>query len=110
MITLRIYVSLTAAARNSPLDPHSSSTSSSKDSRKAEASQRKYVDPFTYLTEMAFKSYIAEHFGGVFRSWSKEETQALNKGVDKAVSGVQWVVYPSKNVAFEAGEGIGGFG
>lgn len=77
--------------------------------RKAKASQRKHVDRFTCLTEASFKSYISEHLGSVFRKWSKEQTQAFNKGVDKAVSGVQWVVYPGKNVVFEAGSGDWGF-
>lgn len=79
-----------------------STSESSSDARKVMKSQRKYVDRFTYLTEVNFRSYVAEYLGDVFRKWRKEETQAFNKGMDKAASGVQWVVYPDRNVVFEA--------
>ncbi|KAF1917554.1 hypothetical protein BDU57DRAFT_445993 [Ampelomyces quisqualis] len=82
-----------------------STTTLSCSDRKAKAAQRKYVDRLTYLAEATFKKYIMEIFGSVFRTWTKEQTRMFNKGVDKAVSGVQWVVYPGSNVVFGAGEG-----
>jgi hypothetical protein len=57
------------------------------------------------MVETVFKKCIRETLSDVFESWSCEHTQLFNKGVDKALSGIQWVVYPDRNVAMEAGEG-----
>ncbi|KAF2028168.1 hypothetical protein EK21DRAFT_102016 [Setomelanomma holmii] len=48
---------------------------------------------------------VRESLAGVFHGWSPEQIELFNKGVDKALTMVQWVVYPSKNVVFEAGDG-----
>jgi hypothetical protein len=42
--------------------------------------------------------------GDVFQAWGSDRTRLFNKGADKALSSIQWVVYPDRNVIFEAGE------
>jgi hypothetical protein len=73
--------------------------------RKARIRRRKTLARLTSTIEAAYKSYVRERLSGVFEAWSAEETQAFHKGVDKGVSGVQWVVYPVENVVVKVGEG-----
>jgi hypothetical protein len=73
--------------------------------RKGRKPRRKYLERYMYLVESAYKNHIREALGDVFLGWNVEQTRLFNKGIDKALSGVQWVVYPDKNVAVEAGEG-----
>jgi hypothetical protein len=75
------------------------------DDRKGKTRRRKYMRRFTYMAEAAFKNHIRLALGDVFDGWSGEQTRVFNKGVDKAMTGIQWVVYPDKNVVIEAGEG-----
>ncbi|OAK97431.1 hypothetical protein IQ06DRAFT_255817, partial [Phaeosphaeriaceae sp. SRC1lsM3a] len=81
------------------------SFSSTSSDRKAKAKRCKHIDHYTHLVEAAFKACVCEGLGDVFDKWGKEEIASFNKGVDKALSGVQWVKYPSENVVYEAGEG-----
>jgi hypothetical protein len=67
--------------------------------------RRKFLARYTSIIEVALKTYVRETLGDVFRAWSVEQTRAFNKGVDKALTGVQWIVYPYVNVVVEAGEG-----
>ena len=73
--------------------------------RKGRKLRRKYMERYTFMVEVAYKNHIREALADVFRGWTKEQTRAFNKGVDKALSGVQWVVYTDSNVVVEAGEG-----
>lgn len=74
------------------------------DDRKGKTRWRKYIGRYTYMAEAAFKNHIRQTLGDVFDEWSGEQTRSFNMGVDKALNGVQWVVYPDKNVVVEAGE------
>jgi hypothetical protein len=49
------------------------------------------------VVEAAYETHIREVLDNVFESWTVEQTQIFNKGVEKALSGVQWVVYPCSN-------------
>jgi hypothetical protein len=62
------------------------------------------VERYTYLIETAYKPYVREQLADAFQSWSKEQTQLFNKGIDKALSGIQWCVYPDSNVVIIAGD------
>jgi len=73
--------------------------------RKDRKRRRKYFERYLFMVEAAFKNHVREVMADVFDAYSQEQTREFNKGVDKALSGVQWMVYPVKNVAFEAGEG-----
>jgi hypothetical protein len=73
--------------------------------RKGRKPRRRYMDRYTYMVESAYKDHICDSFGYIFRSWDTQQTQLFNKGIDKALSGTQWIVYPDKNVVIEAGEG-----
>jgi hypothetical protein len=75
------------------------------DDREAQKKRRKYIGRYTYMAEATFKNYIRGALGNVFEGWSVEQTRLFNKGMDKALSGIQWVLYPEKNVLVEAGEG-----
>lgn len=75
------------------------------DDRKGKTRRRKYIGGYTYMAEAAFKNHIRQALGDVFDGWSGEKSRSFNKGMDKALTGVQWVVYPDKNVVIEAGEG-----
>lgn len=72
--------------------------------RKSRRLRRKYMERYTYLVEDAYKDHVREQPCDVFQSWNQEQTQLFNKGVDKALSGIQWVVYPKENVVLNAGE------
>jgi hypothetical protein len=72
--------------------------------RKGRRPRRKYMKSYTFKAGVAYKSYICEALANIFQSWNVEQTRLFNKGVDKALSGVQWVVYPDKNVVVGAGE------
>jgi hypothetical protein len=72
--------------------------------RKGRRPRRKYVERYTYLIETAYKPYVREQLADAFQSWSKEQTQLFNKGIDKALSGIQWCVYPDSNVVIIAGD------
>jgi hypothetical protein len=74
------------------------------DDRKGKTRRRKYIGRYTYMAEAAFKNHIRQALGDVFDGWGGEQTRLFNMGVDKALTGVQWVVYPDKNVVVEAGE------
>jgi hypothetical protein len=73
--------------------------------RKGRKPRRKYMERYTFMVEAAYKTYICDALGDVFQNWDVEQTRLFNKGIDKALSGTQWVVYPDKNVVVEAGEG-----
>jgi hypothetical protein len=75
------------------------------DDRKTAKHRRKYIERCTYMVEAVFKNYIREVLGDIFQAWSSDQTRLFNKGADKALTGIQWVVYPDKNVVFEAIEG-----
>lgn len=66
---------------------------------------RKYVERYVYMVEAMFKAHVREELADLFTSWSEDETRLFNKGVDKALSDIQWCVYPGENVVFAAGEG-----
>jgi hypothetical protein len=70
--------------------------------RKRRRMRRKYMERYVYLVENVYKEHVREQLCDVFQSWSKEQTQLFNKGVDKALSGIQWVVYPQENVVLKA--------
>ncbi|KAH6877669.1 hypothetical protein BKA58DRAFT_375688 [Alternaria rosae] len=72
--------------------------------RKSRRPRRKYMERCTHLVENAYRDHVREQLCDMFRSWSKEQTQLFNKGVDKALSGIQWVVYPEENVVLAAGD------
>jgi hypothetical protein len=71
--------------------------------RKSRRPRRKYMERYTYLIENMYKEHIREQLCDVFQSWSKEQTQLFNKGVDKALLEIQWVIYPEENVVLNAG-------
>jgi hypothetical protein len=73
--------------------------------RKARKPRRKYMARCISMVEAAYKNHIRDALVDVFQSWTIEQTQLFNKGVNKALSGVQWVVYPGQNVVVYAGEG-----
>jgi hypothetical protein len=73
--------------------------------RKDRKSRRTYTERYTLIVEAAYKNHIREALADIFNGWSREHTRLFNKGVDKGLTLVQWVVYPDKNVVFEAGEG-----
>ncbi|KAH3965075.1 hypothetical protein HBI70_177440 [Parastagonospora nodorum] len=75
------------------------------DDRKGKIRRRKYIGRYTYMAEAAFKNHIRLALGDVFDGWSGKQTRLFNMGVDKAMTGIQWVVYPDSNVVIEAGEG-----
>jgi hypothetical protein len=66
--------------------------------RKGRRPRRKYMERYTYLIETAYKRHVREQFAHTFQSWGKEQTQLFSKGIDKALSGTQWCVYPDTNV------------
>lgn len=72
--------------------------------RKSRRPRRKYMGRYTHLVENAYKNHVREQLCDIFQSWSKEQTQLFNKGMDKALSGIQWVVYPQENVVLAAGD------
>jgi hypothetical protein len=72
--------------------------------RKSRRPRRKYMERYTHLVENAYKEHVREQLCDVFLSWTKEQTQLFNKGIDKALSGIQWVVYPGENVVLAAGD------
>ncbi|KAF1942825.1 hypothetical protein EJ02DRAFT_433670 [Clathrospora elynae] len=45
-----------------------------------------------------------EELSDVFQALDVKQTRLFNKGVNKALPGVQWVVYPDRNVVVEIGE------
>lgn len=57
------------------------------------------------MLEAEFKRTVLEQLSSIFQDWSVEQTRLFNKGVDKAVCGIQWVAYPEENVAMCAGDG-----
>jgi hypothetical protein len=67
--------------------------------RKGRRPRRKYLERYTYPIETAYKHRIRGQFADAFQAWSKEQTQLFNKGVDRALSGIQWCAYPETNVA-----------
>jgi hypothetical protein len=73
--------------------------------RKARREGNKYIERYTYLVEATYKRYIAASLADVFASWGSEQTQMFNKGVDKALGGLQWKIYPQQNVVVEVGKG-----
>jgi hypothetical protein len=73
--------------------------------RKIMEKRRKYLERYVYIVEAAYKAHIRASLADVFHAWDTQQTQQLNKGVDKALTRVQWVVYPDENVVFEAVEG-----
>jgi hypothetical protein len=73
--------------------------------RKSRKPRRRYMERYTFMVEAAYKTYICDALGNVFQNWDVAQTRLFNKGIDKALSGAQWVVYPDKNVVVEAGEG-----
>jgi hypothetical protein len=73
--------------------------------RKGRKPRQKYMERYTYMVEAAYKNHIREALSDIFHTWNAEQTQLFNKGIDKALSGVQWVMYPENNVIVEAGEG-----
>jgi hypothetical protein len=72
--------------------------------RKSRRPRRKYMERYTHFVENAYKEHVREQLCGVFQPWTKEQTQLFNKGIDKALSGIQWVVYPEENVVLAAGD------
>jgi hypothetical protein len=73
--------------------------------RKARQKGKKNIERYTYIIEGTYKRYIATSLADLFASWESEQTRIFNKGVDKALSGVQWKVYPKENVVLEEGDG-----
>ncbi|KAH7076309.1 hypothetical protein FB567DRAFT_563695 [Paraphoma chrysanthemicola] len=73
--------------------------------RKGRRSQRRHRERYTFLVEAAFKNHIREVLADVFGGWSLDQKRLFNKGIEKGITMIQWVVYPDKNVVFEAGEG-----
>ncbi|KAF1847613.1 uncharacterized protein K460DRAFT_363674 [Cucurbitaria berberidis CBS 394.84] len=73
--------------------------------RKGRRPRKKYMERYTYLVEATYKHCIREGLRDIFQAWRKEQTRDFNKGVDIVLSGIQWVVYPEKNVVVEVGEG-----
>lgn len=67
-------------------------------------SLRKYMERYAHVVATAYKDCVRRQLCQVFQSWSRAQTQLFNKGVDKAVSGAQWVVYPRANVVLQAGD------
>jgi hypothetical protein len=72
--------------------------------RKSRRPRRKYMERYTHLVERAYREHVREQLCDVFQSWNQEQTQLFNKGIDKALSGIQWVVYPEENVVLAAGD------
>ncbi|KAH7408814.1 hypothetical protein DE146DRAFT_647246 [Phaeosphaeria sp. MPI-PUGE-AT-0046c] len=72
--------------------------------RKTKAQGRRLIERYTRRVEGAFRCCVREELGDVFRQWGKEETSMFNKGVEKALSGVQWVVYLGVNVVSVDGD------
>jgi hypothetical protein len=73
--------------------------------RKARRPRRKFMKRYSHLVGCAYKALMREQLVDIFRGWSEGQTQMFNKGVDKSLSGIQWMVYPVNNVVIEAGEG-----
>jgi hypothetical protein len=73
--------------------------------RKGRKPRRKYMERYTYMVEAVYKNHIREALSDIVHVWNAEQTQLFNKGLDKALSGVQWVIYPENNVILEAREG-----
>ena len=71
--------------------------------RQSRRPRRKYMERYTHIVGTAYKEYVREQLCDVFQAWDKEHTQLFNKGVDKALSGIQWAVYPDENVVLQAG-------
>jgi hypothetical protein len=84
----RTCASQTAASRSSPI----TSTLIAKVGSRDTSTWRT-----TPVVEAAYETHIREVLDNVFESWTVEQTQIFNKGVEKALSGVQWVVYPCSN-------------
>jgi hypothetical protein len=74
------------------------------DGRKGRRAARKFKERYMNLVGAAYKDYVGEQLCDMFQCWDKEQTQLFNKGVDKALTGVQWVVYPGKNVVLQPGD------
>jgi hypothetical protein len=72
--------------------------------RKGRKPRRRYMERYTFIVEAAHKNHIREALGDILRTWDVEQTRLFNKGIDKALSGTQWVVCPVNNVVVEAGE------
>lgn len=72
--------------------------------RKARRPRRKYLERYTTIVEMAYKTYMLERLGDVLRGLTPKQTQMFNKGIDKGISGIQWVAYPTNNVVLSAGD------
>ena len=66
--------------------------------RKTRCSRRKYLMQFTRKVATEFEGYAREQPLDIILDWNKEQTQLFNKGVDKALSDLQWIVYPENNV------------
>jgi glycosyltransferase involved in cell wall biosynthesis len=62
--------------------------------RKEKAKKSKLVGRYTRILEASFVTAILTGLEDSFAGYGKEETSMFNKGVDKALSGVQWVEYP----------------
>ncbi|KAH7355498.1 hypothetical protein BKA66DRAFT_475515 [Pyrenochaeta sp. MPI-SDFR-AT-0127] len=75
---------------------------STETDRQGRQIRKKYMQRYTNVVEAVYKDCIREHLKVAFQSWTDEQTQLFNKGIDKALSGTQWVVYPKKNVVTEA--------
>ncbi|KAF2678177.1 hypothetical protein K458DRAFT_481042 [Lentithecium fluviatile CBS 122367] len=72
--------------------------------RKGRRARRKYRERYIFILETRFKNALHEALGGMMKTWTEEQIEKFNKGVDKVLSGAAWTKYPGKNVCLEAGE------
>ncbi|KAE8857188.1 hypothetical protein P3342_008701 [Pyrenophora teres f. teres] len=66
--------------------------------RKSRRSPRKCLQRFVQEMATEFNNHVREQLLDVFLAWTKEQMQLFNKGVNKALSDLQWVVYTEDDV------------
>lgn len=70
--------------------------------RKERRPHRKYSDRYVSFVENAFKTAVRENLRDMLSSWDAEQTRKFNKGLDRALTGTAWCVYPDENATLVA--------
>lgn len=73
--------------------------------RKARRPRRKYGTKYVQDLEKGVKDVLVSRLNDIFLGYCAADTQAFNKGLDRAMYSGSWCLYPSTNVLLEAREG-----